>query len=158
VVIDADALTALAGHTDQLATLPAVKILTPHPGELARLLNLTVAVVEKDRIKLAVSCARAWQAVLVLKGVPTVVAWPDGTYYLNTTGNASMATGGSGDVLTGMIAALVAQGMQPGLAALAGVYLHGAAGDVAAASKVGLAAGEIAAAVPQARYIVEKSL
>jgi NAD(P)H-hydrate repair Nnr-like enzyme with NAD(P)H-hydrate dehydratase domain len=117
-----------------------------------------VAVVEKDRIKLAVSCARAWQAVLVLKGVPTVVAWPDGTYYLNTTGNASMATGGSGDVLTGMIAALVAQGMQPGLAALAGVYLHGAAGDVAAASKVGLAAGEIAAAVPQARYIVEKSL
>ena len=158
VVIDADALTALVGHTDLLATLPAAKILTPHPGELARLLNLTVASVEKDRIKIAVSCARAWQAVLVLKGVPTVVAWPDGTYYLNPTGNASMATGGSGDVLTGIIAALVAQGMQPGLAAMAGVYLHGAAGDVAATEKVGLAAGEIADAVPKARYLVAKSL
>jgi hydroxyethylthiazole kinase-like uncharacterized protein yjeF len=158
VVIDADALTALAGHTELLAHLPAPKILTPHPGELARLVQLTVPEVEQDRIHLAVTCARTWQAVLVLKGVPTVVAWPDGTYYLNPTGNASMATGGSGDVLTGIIAALVAQGMTPGQAAVAGVYLHGAAGDVAAAEKIGLGAGEIAEALPRARYLVAKTL
>lgn len=158
VIIDADALTALAEHTEMLATMQAPKVLTPHPGELARLLKISATEVEAHRIKVALSCAKAWQAVLVLKGVPTVIACPDGRYYLNPTGNASMATGGSGDVLTGIIAALTGQGLSVEKAAVAGVYLHGAAGDLAAKNKVGLAAGEIAAAFPEARYLLAKTL
>jgi hydroxyethylthiazole kinase-like uncharacterized protein yjeF len=157
-VIDADALTALVNHTDMLTTMTVAKIMTPHPGELARLVNMEVSEIEKDRINIAVTCAKDWQAVVVLKGVPTVVASPDGTYYLNPTGNASMATGGSGDVLTGIIAALVGQGLEPAEAAAAGVYLHGLAGDEAAHGKTGLAAGEIADAFPKARYRVENNL
>lgn len=158
VIIDADALTALTEHTEMLATMQAPKVLTPHPGELARLLKISAAEVEAHRIKIALSCAKAWQAVLVLKGVPTVIACPDGRYYLNPTGNASMATGGSGDVLTGIIAALAGQGLSVEAAAVAGVYLHGAAGDLAAKKKIGLAAGEIAAAFPEARYLLAKTL
>ncbi len=151
-VIDADALTALAGHTEILKTMAAPKILTPHPGELGRLLQLSPGEIERQRVKLACSCAETWQAVVVLKGVPTVVACPDGRYYLNTSGNASMATGGSGDVLTGVIAALLAQGLTPEGAAAAGVYLHGLAGDMAAQNRIGLKAGQIVAAIPLARY------
>lgn len=157
-VIDADALTALTGHTELLTEMKAPKILTPHPGELGRLLELSPAEVNRDRVELARECAVKWQAVLVLKGVPTVVALPDGCVYLNLTGNASMATGGSGDVLTGIIAGLLAQQVAPQDAALAGVYLHGLAGDVAAAEQTGLAAGELITALPRARYLVEQGL
>ncbi len=153
VVIDADALTALQGHTELLAQMQAAKILTPHVGEMARLLNISAAEVERRRLELAESAAGAWQAVVVLKGAPTVIAAPDGSVYVNTGGCSAMATGGSGDVLTGIIAALAAQGRTPLQAAVCGVYLHGLAGVLATDAVPGLAAGEIAAALPEARKL-----
>lgn len=156
-VIDADALTALQGHTDLLLHMAADKVLTPHPGEMARLTGLTVGQIERDRVETARTYARQWQCVLLLKGVPTVVALPDGTAYLNTTGNPAMATGGCGDVLTGLLAALLAQGLPAGDAAVAAAYLHGLAGDLAAGGSVGLAASELAACLPEARKQVTQA-
>lgn len=157
-VIDADALNVLQGHTQVLETMKAPKILTPHPGEMARLIELSTAEVDEARVEIARAYAEKWQAVIVLKGVPTVVAHPDGQVFLNPTGNPSMATGGSGDSLTGLIAGLLAQKMGPLEASLAGVYLHGLAGDLAAKERVGLAAGDLALAFPRARYLVENGL
>lgn len=153
VVIDADALTAFAGHTEMLSELPCAKILTPHPGELARLLGMDADTVDKQRLSLAGVLARKWKCMLVLKGAPTVVGLPNGVVYVNTTGNEAMATGGSGDVLTGTIAALAAaQGVSKQEAALVGVYLHGLAGDMLAEENgIGFAASEISAMFPKAR-------
>ena len=155
VVIDADAITALKDNTELLTKMEAPKVLTPHAGEMARLTGLSVEEINKDRINIAHKFALAWQAVVVLKGAPTVVACPDGTVYLNSTGSNALATGGSGDVLTGIIAGLVAQGISIAEAAVCGVYLHGLAGSLAC-SNVGLAAGEIAAFLPKARGFVQK--
>ena len=156
VIIDADALTALQGHTGILNTMRAPKVLTPHPGELGRLLDMEPAEVDARRLELAGKYAVEWDAVLVLKGAPTVIGCPDGSVYINTTGNSAMATGGSGDVLTGIIAGLTAQGISLQEAALAGVYLHGLAGDLASGGTIGLAAGEISGYLPQVRRIVEQ--
>lgn len=156
VVIDADALTALQGYTGILNTMQAPKVLTPHPGELGRLLDLDPDDVDARRLELAAQYAVEWNAVLVLKGAPTVIGCPDGSVYVNTTGNSAMATGGCGDVLTGIIAGLAAQGVSLQEAALAGVYLHGAAGDLASGGSVGLAAGELSSYLPQARKTVEQ--
>lgn len=156
VVIDADALTALQGYTGILNTMQAPKVLTPHPGELGRLLDLDPDDVDARRLELAAQYAVEWNAVLVLKGAPTVIGCPDGSVYVNTTGNSAMATGGCGDVLTGIIAGLAAQGVSLQEAALAGVYLHGAAGDLASGGSVGLAAGELGSYLPQARKMVEQ--
>jgi NAD(P)H-hydrate epimerase len=106
--------------------------LTPHPGEFQRLSGQTVPSDIHERIALARSFAAEHQVVLVLKGSPSLVVAPDGTCYLNPTGNSGMATGGSGDVLTGLIGSFLAQGMDPIEAALCGTYLHGLAGDFAA--------------------------
>lgn len=150
VVIDADALTALAGHTEILAAMQAQKVLTPHPGEMARLTGLEIAEIEADRINVAKKYAEEWQAIVVLKGAPTVIGCPNGTVYVNSTGNSSLATGGSGDVLTGIIAGLAAQGISLQEAAICGVYLHGLAAELTGID-IGLAAGELAALLPQAR-------
>lgn len=150
VVIDADALTALAGHTEILAAMQAQKVLTPHPGEMARLTGLEVAEIEADRINVAKKYAEEWQAIVVLKGAPTVIGCPNGTVYVNSTGNSSLATGGSGDVLTGIIAGLAAQEISLQEAAICGVYLHGLAAELTGID-IGLAAGELAAVLPQAR-------
>lgn len=151
LVIDADGLNALVGHTDILRDTAALAVLTPHPGEMGRLFGLTPAQVNQDRIGVARQAAHSWGAIVVLKGAPTVVAFPDGEVYVNTSGNAGMATGGTGDVLTGVIAALIAQGLSSHDAAVAGVYLHGLAGDIAArAGQVGMAAGDVARALPAA--------
>ena len=150
-VIDADALTALKDHTELLSHMLAVKILTPHPGEMSRITGIRLAEIEKNRVEIARLYAEKWQAVIVLKGVPTVVALPDGTVFLNTTGTPAMATGGSGDVLTGLIAALLGQGLTAEEAAVAGVYLHGLAGEMAAKGSVGMAASELLAMLPEAR-------
>ena len=158
MVLDADALTALAGHTELLPKLTAPVVVTPHPGEMARLLDRPVHEVNARRVDVARQAALDWQVVVVLKGAPTVVALPDGRVYVNPTGNANLATGGSGDVLTGCIAALVAQGAEPEQAALAGVFLHGRAGEKAGEGKVGLAAGEIAVNFPVARYELEHGM
>lgn len=150
VVIDADALTALAGHIEILAAMQAQKVLTPHPGEMARLTGLEIAEIEADRINIAKKYAEQWQAIVVLKGAPTVIGCPNGTVYVNSTGNSSLATGGSGDVLTGIIAGLAAQEISLQEAAICGVYLHGLAAELTGID-IGLAAGELAALLPQVR-------
>ena len=158
LVIDADALNALATFYSQgciplLQTAKKGSIVTPHPGEMSRLTGLSVANVQKEREKTAACFASTNHTVCVLKGYKTVVS--DGSsVYINTTGNPGMATGGSGDVLTGIIAALIPQVKEPRLlnAALCGVYVHGLAGDIAAMAmtEISLIAGDIIAALPQA--------
>ncbi len=152
VVVDADALNAFAGRAGELAERAAPAILTPHPGELARLLGGTPADVQADRLGAAESAAREWKAVVLLKGYRTLVATPEGEVWINPTGNSGMATGGTGDVLTGLLAALLAQGLDPRAAALAGAYVHGLAGDLVAErlGRRGLAAGDLADALPLA--------
>lgn len=154
VVVDADGLTVLQGHTEILQTMNAPKILTPHPGELARLIGMTPQEVNSRRVEIAQIYAQKWNAVIVLKGAPTVIACPDGTVYLNSTGNSAMATGGSGDVLTGIIASQLAQGNTISEAAIISVYLHGLAGDLVSNKMLGLAAGEISICLPKAREIL----
>jgi ADP-dependent NAD(P)H-hydrate dehydratase len=151
VVLDADGLNALGSDPSPLRGRTAPLILTPHPGEFARLLGSDTAAVQADRQSLAVRFAEANRVVLVLKGQGTVVT--DGTrLYVNTTGNPGMATGGSGDVLTGVIAALAAQRLEPFEAAQLGVFLHGCAGDLAAAhlGEVGLIAADLLDQLPRA--------
>ncbi|WP_416182351.1 NAD(P)H-hydrate dehydratase [Acidaminococcus timonensis] len=150
LVLDADGLNALAGDDALLQSLKQ-KIFTPHPGEMARLLGVPVSQVLEDPVAAAREGAKKWQAVVVLKCTPTIIAEPDGQIYINTTGNEGMATGGCGDVLTGTIAALLGQGLNLVRAACCGVYLHGLAGDLAAENgKIGLAAGDLLAKLPQA--------
>ena len=150
VVLDADALNALAGEVKLLENLP-VKIITPHPGEMARLTGLSQEEILAEPLKIAEIYAKKWQAVVVLKCTPTIIAIPDGRVFVNSTGNEGMATGGAGDVLTGTIAALLGQGLSAENAALCGVYVHGAAGDIAAKKgAIGLKAGDIAACLPLA--------
>ena len=133
VILDADGINAMTPHilTEEARSAPL--ILTPHPGEMARLLGVSTADVQADRVGIACRLARQTGAVVVLKGHHTIIAAPDGRVGENTTGNPGMATGGSGDVLAGIIGSLAAQGLTPYDAAVCGVYLHGAAGDLAAA-------------------------
>lgn len=155
VVLDADVLTALVGHTEILRDMTAEKILTPHAAEMARLIGSDANTVNANRIEIAREYAEKWQATVVLKGAPTVIAFKTGAIYLNSTGNAGMATGGAGDVLTGVIAALLAQTGNCEKAALAGVYLHGLAGDLAAAlGPIGITASEISEKLPQAQAML----
>ena len=137
-VLDADGLNALAAGQLNVP-LPPNAVLTPHPGEMARLTGLTVAQVQADRAGTALRYAGQHGCVLVLKGSGTLVAGPDGTLLCNRTGNPGLARGGSGDILAGMIAALLAQGLAPLDAAACGVWLHGAAADHCAARKSQLA-------------------
>jgi NAD(P)H-hydrate epimerase len=153
LVIDADALHALAAagpETLARRRLPAV--LTPHPGELALLLGRSVADVQCDRVGAARACSGRFGAVVVLKGSRTVVSPPGGAAWINPTGNPGMAAAGMGDVLTGVIAAHLARTMAPLEAALLGAYLHGLAGDLAAAATGpwGILAAEVADRLPAA--------
>ncbi|MEO7973450.1 MAG: NAD(P)H-hydrate dehydratase, partial [Thermoanaerobaculia bacterium] len=167
VVLDADGLNAFAGpapakggrrarKTDgylrQLAERRAATILTPHPGELARLLGCSTAEVEADRLAAVRRAAALSGAIVILKGARSLVALPSGAVTINTTGNPGMASGGSGDVLTGLVAARLAQGDPPEFAAALAVHLHGLAGDLAVAAGVGQAvpAGTLAEYLPQA--------
>ena len=152
LVIDADGLNALVGQTDLLSGLDRPVVVTPHPGEFARLTGATIAEVQADRIARAAQLAALSESlVVVLKGAGTVVT--DGRrYYINTTGNPGMATGGTGDVLTGVIAALLAQKLAPFEAAQLGVFIHGLAGDIARDQngEIGLIAGDLVDALPDA--------
>jgi NAD(P)H-hydrate epimerase len=152
MVVDADALTALAGQPGRLREARGPRILTPHPGEAARLLGGSVADVQADRIESARRLADAAGAWVALKGAGTVVASPGGEAVLNPTGNPGLATGGTGDVLTGIVGGLLAQGLDPEAAVRAAVYLHGLAGDLAAGERgqAGLLAGDVADKVPAA--------
>jgi ADP-dependent NAD(P)H-hydrate dehydratase / NAD(P)H-hydrate epimerase len=129
LVIDADALFALQGQTSILKGRSSPVILTPHTGEFASLAGGDAREADALRVSAARAAARRFASVVVLKGAPTVTAVPGGTVYVNSTGNPGMATIGSGDVLTGIIAGLAAQGMKPGQSAYAGVFIHGLAGD-----------------------------
>jgi NAD(P)H-hydrate epimerase len=152
LVLDADALNSIA---DDIFLLKEVKkdiIVTPHPGEMARLIKSDINTVQSERIKLAKRFSLKYNVITVLKGHQTVVVDKLGDKYVNTTGNPGMATAGSGDVLTGMIASFVAQGLKPFGAAKLGVYLHGLSGDIAASKKgqVSLIASDILECVPEA--------
>lgn len=129
VIIDADGINALAGNIDILQEAKTPVILTPHPGEMARLCGVDVAAVETDRNGYAARFARQHGVVVALKGHKTLIAEPGGGLFINTTGNAGLAKGGSGDVLAGMCAAFAAQGVEPYYAAACAVFLHGLAAD-----------------------------
>ena len=151
LVLDADGINAFAGKAADLAGRRAETILTPHPGELGRLLGISTAQIQEDRIAAARGAAEETGAIVILKGHMTLVA--SGTaVFVNPTGNPGMATGGTGDVLTGLIAGLLAQGLDALDAAVLGVYLHGLAGDLAASrlGEMALAAGDLIEILPAA--------
>ncbi len=157
LVVDADALNAIAADKALLPRRGSPTVLTPHPGEAARLLGATPGAVQEDRIGAARAIADKFGAVCVLKGARTVIVSPDGRLAINPTGNPGLGTGGTGDVLTGIVAAALARmhgdgngGVDPFAAACAAVYLHGAAGDRAAAerSQTGLLASDVLDALP----------
>lgn len=149
MVIDADGLNALVGHLD---LLHITRILTPHLGEMARLLGISIKKVQSNRKQIAQKFAKDYRVTMVLKGHNTVVADYKDNLYINKTGNPGMATAGSGDVLTGIIAAFLSQGLNAFEAAKYAVYLHGLAGDLAAKEKtqLGMIASDIIAKIPEA--------
>src|SRR5712671_4924860 len=159
IVLDADALNLIAASRMLAASLAKRKVgsvLTPHPAEAARLLGVTTAGVQADRVASARAIARRYRSWVVLKGNGSVIAAPDGKFWINPSGNPGMASAGMGDALSGMIAALIAQGAEPLQALLAGVYLHGAAADALAASgagPIGITASEV---IDRARALLNR--
>jgi ADP-dependent NAD(P)H-hydrate dehydratase / NAD(P)H-hydrate epimerase len=153
LVVDADGLNAFQGHTDLLDGSQRPLVLTPHPGEMSRLTGVSIKEIQANRLEVARRFAREHQLILVLKGNRTVIALPDGTAWVNPTGNPGMATGGTGDILTGMTAGIIGQ-MQNDIAraVVAAVYMHGLAGDIAA-ERMGehsLVATDLLVALPEA--------
>ncbi len=150
MVIDADGLNCLSGSVEVLKRRKAEIVLTPHPGEMGRLLEKTPADIQKDRVGTARSLAEAYGVTVVLKGARTVIADKDSRVWVNSTGNPGMASGGMGDVLTGLIAGWMAQGLSPEKAAQAAVFLHGAAADALFRSRgpFGYLASEVMAMIP----------
>ena len=148
----ADALTLIAHNAalaDTVASRNAPTVMTPHPAEAARLARSTAAAIQADRLGAALSLAATLNAAVVLKGVGSVLAFPDGTWAINASGNPGLASGGTGDILAGMLGALLAQGLSAKEAVCVGVSLHGAAADALVASGVGplgLTASELAPA------------
>ena len=158
VVLDADALWLLADHVEVFDRMESPVILTPHPGEMSRLSGQSVEQIQENRIDTARNFAKEHGLWVALKGGRTVVADPDGQVFLNATGNPGMASGGTGDVLTGMIAGLIAQAVDPSDAVLAAVYLHGMAGDQAARTKgeKALTAGDLLEYLPPVLHKFER--
>ncbi len=160
IVIDADGLNNLIGHTDILRDLNVPVILTPHPGEMARLLNTTPNDVQKNRIYYSRSFSEKFNSHVVLKGARTVIAHPDGKVFVNPTGNPGMASGGMGDVLTGLIAGFITQGYSPESSAHISVYIHGAAADTLAENRgpLGFLATDVMNAIPdQIKQLVDRN-
>ena len=156
-ILDADGLNAFATNGDALRERKSRFLaITPHPGEMARLLGMTIKEVQKDRVRIATESAKRWNAHVLLKGFHTILASPDGQIFINTTGNPGLAKGGSGDVLTGILAALTGQfGTQDWLRVLAlGAWLHGRAADtlIEDADPSGILASDVARALPYARF------
>ncbi len=153
MVIDADGLNAFQGKTELLDGSERPLVLTPHPGEMSRLTGLSIKAIQADRLNVARSFAEEHHLVLVLKGSNTIVALPDGQAWVNPTGNPGMATGGTGDILTGMTAGVIGQMPDDvARATVAAVYLHGLAGDVAAETmgEHSLTATDLLTALPEA--------
>lgn len=160
LVLDADALKAYKGRPEQLAEVEAPIVLTPHPGEMAQFLGLPIESVVQDRFGAAREAAKRSGAVVLLKGAFTLIAEPSGQIYINPTGSRALGTGGSGDVLTGVIAGLLAQGLAPTEAAVVGAYLHGLAGDRLAEElgHDGILAGDLALELPKAQKAVREGI
>jgi ADP-dependent NAD(P)H-hydrate dehydratase / NAD(P)H-hydrate epimerase len=158
IVVDADGLNVLAGRTERLRARTAPAVLTPHPAELARLLDISTADVQSDRLGRATEAAERFGCTVVLKGFRTLVGEPSGRVVVNPTGGPELATAGTGDVLTGAIAALLAAGVSSFEAAWAGVYIHGLAGSSAAGGRdpSGVVAGDVASHLPEARALVAR--
>lgn len=152
MVIDADAINSLKGDASILGNKQSPAVLTPHPGELAGLLGKTVNEILFDPVRLLKALAAKHDIIAVMKQARTIIAAPDGGVFINPTGNPGMATGGSGDVLTGMLASFIARGMEPLEAAKLGVFLHGTAGDIAACklTRESMTAGDIIDSLPEA--------
>ncbi|MDP4179979.1 MAG: NAD(P)H-hydrate dehydratase [Bacillota bacterium] len=152
LVLDADALNAVSEDISMLKKIKVPCVITPHPGEMSRLLGISIKDIQNDRIKLAMKFADKYNVITVLKGMRTIIALPDGNIHINPTGNPGMATAGTGDVLTGIIAGFIGQGMEPEKAAIAGVYIHGLAGDMTAEKmgQHGLIAGDLVKELPYA--------
>lgn len=159
IVIDADALNCIADDINILKNIKSPAIITPHPGEMARLTKSTPQKINSDRENTAIEFAKKYGVVTVLKGAGTIIASPNGEAYINHTGNSGLATGGSGDVLTGTIGSLLAQGGEPLNAAAAGVFLHGIAGDLAAKKlgKISMLPTDIIELIPTAYKELMKS-
>jgi hydroxyethylthiazole kinase-like uncharacterized protein yjeF len=151
VVIDADALNALADLEGWPKSLRQKAILTPHPGEMSRLMGIPVAEVEANRLTLALRAAQEWDVVVVLKGAYSIIAAPDGRAFINPFATPALATAGTGDVLAGAVAGLLAQGLAPFEAAVAGAYLHGLAGQMVSEEigVAGVVAGDLLARLPR---------
>ena len=158
VVLDADGLNLIAGARDILTKASCKIVITPHPGEMARLTGLSIGAVQRNRIDTALAFSKKYKVVTVLKGARTVIAFPDDRAFVNSTGNPGMATAGAGDVLSGVIGSLLARGITPEKAAVAGVFIHGLAGDLAAEEKgeYGLIASDIVEKLPYAISSVRK--
>jgi ADP-dependent NAD(P)H-hydrate dehydratase / NAD(P)H-hydrate epimerase len=160
MVVDADGLNAFEGCAEKLKGEGRALVITPHPGEMARLIGSTPAAVQRDRLNIARSFAREHDIIVVLKGHRTLIVHPDGTVWVNTTGNPGMATGGTGDILTGMVAGLVAQNPERVFeAVVAAVYLHGLAGDIAreVMGEQSLVATDLVKLLPQAFHRVRRA-
>jgi len=158
VVLDADGLNVLAKDTGILKMGKAPLVLTPHPGEMARLMATTVEKVQEDRVQIALQAAVNFNAVVVLKGAATIIATPEKQVFINSSGCSALATAGAGDVLAGAIGGLIAQGAAPLEAAILGVYIHGLAGEILAEEKGsrGILAGDVVEALPLALQALEK--
>ncbi|MBM2837561.1 MAG: hypothetical protein HW415_186, partial [Deltaproteobacteria bacterium] len=152
VVIDAGGIDAIINNPDVLKKAKGPRVITPHPGEMGRLLGVSSRDVQADRIGIASRFAVENNVCVVLKGAHTVIAVPEGNVFINTTGNPGMATAGAGDVLTGMIGGLLAQGFRPEQAAIAAVYLHGLAGNMVMGEKgeYGIMATDLIEKIPYA--------
>lgn len=160
IVVDADAIKAFAGQPGLLSQAPVPVILTPHPGEMAYLLGISVEDVMGDRMAAARAAAHTTKCVVLLKGAYTLTADPEGSVWINPTGSRALGTGGSGDVLTGIIAGLLAQGMGAQEAATAGAYMHGLAGD-RLAERIGcdgILAGDLAAELPRVQHDLRRGI
>jgi NAD(P)H-hydrate epimerase len=157
VIIDADGINMLAENTEILKQVNIPVILTPHPGEMARLSGSTVKKIQRDRVSVSRIFAKEFNVYLVLKGASTVIAHPDGRVFICPTGNKGMASGGMGDALTGIIAGLIAQGYSPESSTHLGVWLHGAAADALARSKgvIGFLASEVISEIPSQISVLE---
>ncbi len=150
IVADADAINIIADNLSLLKKIKVPIILTPHPGEMARLCRITSKEVQENRIDVTKTFAKKYKCYLVLKGAKSIIATPDGNIYINPTGNPGMATGGMGDVLTGMIGGLLAQGYTPLESCILGTFLHGYTGDLAAKEKgfIGIIATDLINKIP----------
>jgi hydroxyethylthiazole kinase-like uncharacterized protein yjeF len=150
MVVDADALTCVSREQRVLKSARAQALLTPHPGEMARLLGIDTGSVQSDRCGIACAFAQEHQCTVVLKGARSVIAAEDGSVWINPTGNPGMASGGMGDALSGILGGLLAQGLIPREAACLGVYLHGEVADYIAAGQgeIGLLASDVIEGVP----------